>query len=666
MKEFKAESKRLLEMMINSIYTHKEIFLRELISNANDALDKLYYRSLQENLGLARQEFEISVTPVESSRIIKIADNGIGMSREELENNLGVIAKSGSLDFKNNVGTREDMSVIGQFGVGFYSAFMVAKKVEVRTRAYGSDTAYLWTSSGADGYTVDVCSDFAQKSGTEITLYLKDNEVHEHEHKHSADENHEHDDHDEHDHDHEDFGQYLSEYKLKDLIRRYSDYIKYPIKLPVSKYNPPDKEKDGEDAKGTTTVSVETVNSMIPLWKRAKSELTDEDYNKFYKDKFMDYQEPVAVIHSKTEGAATYSALMFIPKKPPYDFYTKEYEKGLSLYSSGVMIMEKCGDLLPDYFSFVKGLVDSDDLSLNISREMLQHDRQLKVIAKSIDRSIRNEFKKLLNNEREKYVELWKEFGTQIKFGVYNNFGQNKGVLQDLLMFKSSHSKDGYTTLAEYIERMPEGQTDLGADCTVRGSAIYYASGDNENAIDKLPQVESVKDKGFEVLYLTDNVDEFCVQVLTDYNGKKFTSVQSADFDVASDEEKAAVKELNDKDKDMFAAMKEALGGEIDVRASKRIKSYSVCLVSSGLLSVEQEKVLNSMPGSSANKATATKVLEVNADSPVYGKLLSLYDNDKDTLAKYSKVLYGQARITEGLSPEDPAEFAKLLTELIV
>ncbi len=633
-KAFKAESKRLLEMMINSIYTHKEIFIRELISNASDAMDKLYFKSLNESLGLNRGDFEIRITPDKEAKTLTITDNGIGMTQEELENNLGVIAQSGSLKFKEDMKSEEntekadEVSVIGQFGVGFYSAFMAAKKVTVKSKAYGSDTAYMWSSEGVDGYTVEECE--MDGHGTEITLYLKDNT------------------------EDEDYEEFLQEYKIKSLVKKYSDYIRYPIKMQTTHRHP--KEDAPEDAPESEkyeehTVD-ETLNSMIPIWKKSKSELKDEDYNNFYREKFYDYTEPLAHIHSKTEGNATYSALMFIPKKAPFDYYSKEFEKGLQLYSNGVLIMDKCGDLLPDHFSFVKGLVDSEDLSLNISREMLQHDRQLKVIAKSLERTIKNELKKMLNNEREKYEEFWKAFGLQLKFGIYNGYGMNKELLQDLLLFTSSKDKKP-VTLEEYVTGMKEGQ-----DC------IYYASGESVERIDALPVVETVKDKGYEILYLTDNVDEFCIQMMVDYNEKKFKSVQGGDLDLETEEEKKEIKEKNEDSKELCTAIKEALGEKVaDVRLTNKLKSHPVCITSDGALSVEMEKVLNAMP--TEQKAKADKVLEINPNHPIFDKLQFLFDNDREMLSTYADLLYTQAMLIEGMSIEDPVAFSEELSKVL-
>lgn len=626
-KEFQAESKRLLEMMINSIYTHKEIFLRELISNASDAMDKLYFKSLSENIGLSRGDFEINIVADKDNKTLTITDNGIGMNKDDLENNLGVIAQSGSLKFKQDTKedeNAEDVSVIGQFGVGFYSAFMVAEKVTVKSKQYGSDTAYIWESEGVDGYTIDECE--KDSCGTEITLYLKE------------------------DTEDEDYCEYLNDFKIKNLVKKYSDYIRYPIKMEVTH-----KElKEGSENEYEEHTEIETLNSMVPIWKKNKSELKDEDYNSFYQEKFYDYTEPLAHIHSKTEGNATYSALLFIPKKPPYDYYTKEYEKGLQLYSSGVMIMEKCGDLLPDYFSFVKGLVDSEDLSLNISREMLQHDRQLKIIAKSLERTIKNELKKLMNNEREKYEEFWKSFGQQIKLGIYNGYGMNKEALQDLLMFYSDAEKK-LTSLDEYVTRMKEDQ-----------KYIFFASGDSIERIDSLPQTELVKEKGYEILYLTDYVDEFCIQMLRNYKEKEFKSIQAGDLDLQSEDEKKEVQEKTEENKDMFELMKEELKDKVaDVRISARLKSqtHPVCLTSEGALSIEMEKVLASMPTDS--KAKASKVLEINENHPIFDKLRFLYDNDKEMLKSYADILYAQALLIEGMPLENPAEFSAKLSDIL-
>ena len=625
-KQFKAESKRLLDMMIHSIYTHKEIFLRELISNASDAMDKLYFKSMQENLGLTRDNFEIFLAVDKEKRTLTVKDNGIGMDKEELENNLGVIAQSGSFKFKqeNTDTDKDEVDVIGQFGVGFYSAFMVAKNVTVVTKKYGSEQAYRWESEGVDGYTITECE--KDGYGTEITLQIKDNT------------------------DDEDYDDFIAEYKIRGLVKKYSDYIRYPIKMLCSHSH----LKEGTEDEYETHTEIETLNSMIPIWKKSKSELTDEQYNEFYKEKFMDYVDPIAHIHSKTEGTATYSALLFIPAKAPFDYYTKEYEKGLQLYSSGVLIMDKCSDLLPDYFSFVKGLVDSEDLSLNISREMLQHDRQLKLIEKSIERTIKNELKKMLTNDREKYEEFWKNFGLQIKFGLYNSYGMNKDLLKDLLMFYSSAEKK-LVTLEEYVTRMKEDQ-----------KIIYFASGESIAKIDTLPQTEMLKEKGYEILYLTDSVDEFALQMLVDYDGKEFKSVQSSDVDFETDEEKAEKKEKAEQNSDLLAEMKKALDGKVaDVRLSSRLRSHPVCLTSDSAVSLEMEKVLGAMPDNGMHKPKADKVLEINANHPIFEKLRFLCDNDKEKLATYAEILYDQAMLIEGMAIEDPVEYCNKVCGLM-
>ena len=613
-------------MMIHSIYTHKEIFLRELISNASDAMDKLYFKSMQENLGLTRDNFEIFLAVDKEKRTLTVKDNGIGMDKEELENNLGVIAQSGSFKFKqeNTDTDKDEVDVIGQFGVGFYSAFMVAKNVTVVTKKYGSEQAYRWESEGVDGYTITECE--KDGYGTEITLQIKDNT------------------------DDEDYDDFIAEYKIRGLVKKYSDYIRYPIKMLCSHSH----LKEGTEDEYETHTEIETLNSMIPIWKKSKSELTDEQYNEFYKEKFMDYVDPIAHIHSKTEGTATYSALLFIPAKAPFDYYTKEYEKGLQLYSSGVLIMDKCPDLLPDYFSFVKGLVDSEDLSLNISREMLQHDRQLKLIEKSIERTIKNELKKMLTNDREKYEEFWKNFGLQIKFGLYNSYGMNKDLLKDLLMFYSSAEKK-LVTLEEYVTRMKEDQ-----------KIIYFASGESIAKIDTLPQTEMLKEKGYEILYLTDSVDEFALQMLVDYDGKEFKSVQSSDVDFETDEEKAEKKEKAEQNSDLLAEMKKALDGKVaDVRLSSRLRSHPVCLTSDSAVSLEMEKVLGAMPDNGMHKPKADKVLEINANHPIFEKLRFLCDNDKEKLATYAEILYDQAMLIEGMAIEDPVEYCNKVCGLM-
>lgn len=632
-KEFKAESKRLLEMMINSIYTHKEIFLRELISNASDAMDKLYFKSMQDSSAEAvtRSDMAITLELDKEARKLTISDNGIGMTAEELENNLGTIAQSGSFAFKKDNEKAEDanaadVDIIGQFGVGFYSAFMVAKRVTVISKAFGTDKAFLWESEGVDGYTVSE----AEKDGhgTVITLEIKDN---------TEDEN---------------YDEFLTPYKIKELVKKYSDYIRYPIKMDV------EHEKlregtgvDGKEPEYDKEIVTETLNSQIPIWKKAKSELKDEDYNQFYKDKFYDYTDPLLHIHSKTEGTATYSALLYIPEKAPYDYYSKNFEKGLQLYSSGVMIMEKCGDLLPDYFSFVRGLVDSEDLSLNISREMLQHDRQLKIIAKSIEKSIKNELKKLQKNDREKYEKFFEAFGTQIKYGIYESYGMNKAELQDLLMFKTSNG--GVTTLEEYVSRMKEEQ-----------KYIYFASGSSVSRIESLPQTELVRDKGFEILYLTDHVDEFCLQMMHDLDGKEYKSVSADDLGLETEEEKEEIKKEQEDNKSLFDFLTEKLGGKVKaVKLSQRLKNHPVCITSEGALSVEMEKVLSAMPNGEGAKAE--KILEINPNHAIFSKLKSLYETDKETAGEYADILYSQALLIEGMPIENPVEFSNKICEIM-
>ena len=633
-KQFKAESKRLLDLMINSIYTNKEIFLRELISNASDAIDKLYYRSLTDkNVKVNKDDLYIRVTPNKEARTLTIEDNGCGMSKEELEENLGTIAKSGSLAFKEAAKAKEnaekddDVNIIGQFGVGFYSAFMVASKVRVESKCYGAEKAYVWESEGAEGYTIDECdkSDF----GTKIILTLKA------------------------DTDDEKYSDFLAEYKIEELIRKYSDYIRYPIKMEVEhEHEVEQPEGEKKEPKFEKVRHDEILNSMIPIWKKNKSEVSDEDYNNFYQEKFGDYQKPLKVIRTSVEGDVSYTALLYIPSHTPYDYYTKDFKRGLQLYSNGVLIMDKCEDLLPDCYGFVRGLVDSPDLSLNISREMLQHDRQLKIIAKNLDKKIKSELLDMLHKNREDYEKFFTTFGTTLKFGVYNDFGLNKDNLKDLLMFHSS-TENKLVTLDEYVDRMKEGQ-----------DKIYYACGETVDKIELLPQVEAVKEKGYEILYLTENIDEFVVQVLMEHKEKKFINVCANDVDLDTDEEKEALKKENEENKDMFTLMKETIGeGVQEVRFTHRLKNHPVCLTSEGALSVEMEKVINSMPND--QKVKAQTALEINDSHPIAQKIKDLYANDKEELKKYTQVLYAQARLIEGLPVENPTQISNLICEII-
>lgn len=631
-KQFKAESKRLLDMMIHSIYTHKEIFLRELISNASDAIDKLYFKSLTDDkVGLNKDDFAIWITADKDTRTLKIADNGIGMTEEELENNLGTIANSGSFKFKNENKLDEDNQIIGQFGVGFYSAFMIAKKVTVISKAYGSDKAYRWESEGVDGYTIT--EDSKESAGTEIILELLD------------------------DTDDENYSEFLDQYRIKSLVKKYSDYIRFPIKMEVTHSRPKDQteeeKKEGKAPEYEDYIEVETLNSMVPLWKKNKNELKDEDYKHFYTEKFFDYSEPLKYAHVKNEGNANYDALLYIPSKAPFDYYSKEYEKGLQLYSNGVLIMDKCADLLPDYFSFVKGLVDSDDLSLNISRELLQHDRQLKVIAKSIEKTISSELKKMLRNDREKYEEFWKAFGLQLKYGIYSDYGMHKDKLQDLLMFTSS-KENKLVTLDEYVTGMGEEQ-----------KYIYYAVGDSIARIEQLPQTELVKDKGFEILYLTDNVDEFAIKSLREYKDKEFRSVSADDLGIENTEKQEEIKAKEEENSDLLKELAAALDGKVTkVILSQRLKSHPVCLTSEGDISLEMEKVLNSMP--TDQKIHAQRVLEINPEHEIFNKLKAISEaGDKEKLTKYAQLLYTQALLIEGISIENPVEFSNLICELM-
>ena len=627
-REFKAESKRLLDMMIHSIYTHREIFLRELISNASDAIDKLYYQALTEDIsGLSRDDFFIRITPDKDARTLTISDNGVGMNEEELEENLGTIAQSGSLAFKKENDQNEEIDIIGQFGVGFYSAFMVSDKVTVITKPYGSEKAWRWESSGAEGYTIEEAEKASH--GTDIILTIKPS---------TEDEN---------------YDEFLEPYRLRELVKKYSDYIRYPIKMQVEHSHL--KEGTGTEDKPAeyeTVLEDETLNSMVPIWKKNRSELKPEDYHQFYKEKFFDFQDPLLTIHSSTEGAATYNALLFIPSRPPFDFYTKEFQKGLQLYASGVLIMDKCADLLPDYFSFVRGLVDSQDLSLNISREMLQHDRQLKLIADRLTKKIKGELKSMLEKDREKYETFYKAFGLTLKYGVYSDYGAHKDTLQDLLLFYSSSEKK-LVTLAEYKERMKEDQ-----------KYIYYACGDTVEKIDRLPQTELLKDHGYEILYLTDDVDEFALKMMRDFDGKEFRSAADKDLGIEETAETEESKARAEESKELLRFMKDALEGKVkDVRLSTRLKSHPVCLSADGGISLEMEKVLNTMPGD--QKVQAERVLELNADHPVFAKLKELFASNPDKVKSYAGLLYNQALLIEGLPIEDPVAFSTAVCDLM-
>ena len=623
-KQFKAESKRLLDLMINSIYTNKEIFLRELISNASDAIDKLAYRSLtDQNLDIDTSKLEIKIEVDKDKRQIIIKDNGCGMTEQELENNLGTIAQSGSLAFKEANEKKEDIDIIGQFGVGFYSAFMVSDKVTVESKSVDEAQAHKWESTGAEGYTI-VPSD-KQDVGTTITLHIKE------------------------DNEDEKYSEFLDQYKIQELVKRYSDYIRHPIKMDVEHKH----KKEGTEDEYETHIETETINSMIPIWKKEKSKVTKEEYNSFYTEKFNDFMLPLKVIHSSVEGQFTYNALLYIPSHLPYDYYSQEYEKGLQLYSNGVLIMNKCSELLPDYFGFVKGLVDSPDLSLNISREMLQHDRQLRIIAKNLENKIKSELQNMLKNHREEYEKFFNTFGMQLKYGTYNNYGMDKDKLKNLLMFYSSTEKK-LVTLGEYVSRMKEGQ-----------DTIYYASGESVDKIDMLPQVEGIKDKEYEILYLTENVDEFVMQVLQEYEGKKFANVCADNIDLETKEEKEELEKVNEENKSMFEVMKEAINSEVqNIRFTHKLKNHPVCLTSEGAVSIGMEKTLNAMPNNNENIKAQT-ILEINENHPIVNKLKDLYENDKDGLKDYTKVLYSQARLIEGLPIENPTEISNLICNLI-
>ncbi len=622
-KQFKAESKRLLDLMINSIYTHKEIFLRELISNASDAIDKIYYKTLtDDSLKFEKDDYYVKVISDKENRVLKISDTGIGMTKEELENNLGVIAKSGSLQFKKENEVKDGYDIIGQFGVGFYSAFLVSDDVTVISKAFGSDEAYKWNSKGAEGYTIEPCE--KESYGTEIILKIKDNT------------------------EEENYDEFLDEYTLKSIIKKYSDFIRYPIKMDLTKTKPKeDNKEEFEEYK-----EEETINSMVPIWRKNKNELKKEDYENFYVEKHYGFDKPLKYIHTSVDGVVSYNAILFIPETTPYDFYTKEYEKGLELYSNGVLIMNKCGDLLPDYFGFVKGIVDSEDLSLNISREILQHDRQLKLIAKNIKTKIKNELESLLKKEREKYEKFYESFGRQLKYGVYSDFGSNKDVLQDLLMFYSSKEKK-MVTLDEYVSRMPEDQ-----------KYIYYAVGESNERIEKLPQIEGVLDKGYEVLYFTDDIDEFAIKMLMNYKEKEFKSVSSGDLGIEGEEKENTSSSQDKENKELFESMKDILSGKVkDVRASKRLKNHPVCLANEGELSIEMEKVLNAMPNNENIKAD--KVLEININHDVFKSLKEAYEGDKDKLKLYTDLLYNQALLIEGLTINDPVEFTNNICKIM-
>ncbi|MEG1060213.1 MAG: molecular chaperone HtpG [Oscillospiraceae bacterium] len=622
-KQFKTESKRIMDLMINSIYTNKEIFLRELISNASDAIDKLYFRSLTDgSVGMSRSDFKIQLSFDKEARTLVICDNGIGMTKDELDNNLGIIARSGSLDFAKSLeDNKADIDIIGQFGVGFYSAFMAADKVTVLTKAFGSDEAFKWESSGADGYTI---TDAKKDShGTEITLHIKP------------------------DTEDDKYDEFLDQYRLQDLVKKYSDYIRYPIIMDMEQ----SRKKEDSDEYETYT-ETKTLNSMVPIWKKNKSEIKPEDYEAFYKEKFYDYEKPLRVIHQKAEGTSSFQALLFVPGKADYNYYSKDFEKGLELYSSGVKIMDRCSDLLPEYFGFVKGIVDSEDLSLNISREMLQHDRQLKLIANVLEKRIKKELTEMLEKERESYEKFWGIFGLTIKFGIYRSYGMNREQLEGLLLFRRA-SDSKLVTLREYRDAMPAEQ-----------KYIYYAAGENADKLSLLPQCELVRDKGFDILFLTDDVDEFLMQILAKYDEKEFRSISSGDLELETAEEKSGNEEKARESKDLFSLIKESLGDKVaDVVLSTRLKSHPVCLSSKGAVSIEMEKVLNSMPNQ--DKIKAERVLEINGEHPIFDTLKKLYETDKDKIKQYSEILYNQALLIEGLSIDDPVSFSNAICELM-
>lgn len=620
--EFKSESKRLLDLMINSIYTNKDIFLRELISNASDALDKLYYRSLTDkNIKVKREDLGILLEKDEEKRTLTISDNGCGMTKEELENNLGTIAKSGTLAFKENMSKEEKTNIIGQFGVGFYSAFMVSDKITVTSKSIDSDEAYTWESEGADGYTIKKAK--KTDNGTKIILHIKED----------TEEN--------------DYCKYLDEYQIKGLVKKYSDYISFPIKMEITHHELKDEKKhEYEDKK-----EIEVLNSMVPIWKKNKSEVSDADYENFYMDKFNDFDKPLKVISSSVEGICSYKSLLFIPSHAPYDYYTQDYEKGLSLYANGVLIMDRCADLLPDYFSFVKGVVDSEDLSLNISREVLQESHNLKLIAKNIESKIRKELEDMLKNDRENYISFFKTFGVQLKYGVYNNFGADKDKLKDLVMFYSA-KKEKLVTLGEYVDNMKDGQ-----------EKIYYAAGSSIKKIDAMPNVEQVKDHDFDILYLTDYVDEFAITAIQEYEDKKFANVENEDLGLESDEEKEELKKVNEDNVDLLKHMKELIGDVSEVKFSNKLKKHPVCLTTKGDVSIEMQKVFDAMPNDMGIKAQ--QVLEVNEKHPIADKLKDLYASNKEEFDKYTKILYAEAKMIAGLPIDNPTEISSLICEVI-
>ena len=623
MKQFKAESKRLLDLMINSIYTNKEIFLRELLSNASDAIDKLYYQSLTDkSIKVNKKDLCIKIEIDKENRLLKIIDTGIGMNKEELENNLGMIAKSGSLQFKEENEKKKDVNIIGQFGVGFYSSFMVSDDVTVISKKYNEEDAYKWESTGAEGYTIT--KDEKDTYGTTIILKIKsDNEEY-------------------------NYSDFLDTYTIETLVKKYSDYIRYPIKMNVTRR----ELKKGSKDEYEDVTKEETLNSMIPLWKKDKNKITEEEYNNFYQSKFYDYENPIKIIHTSVEGMTSYKAILFLPAHAPFDYYSKEYEKGLALYSNGVLIMDKCSDLLPDYFGFVKGVVDSDDLSLNISREILQQDRQLKLIASNIEKKIKSELESMLKDERDKYEKFFKEFGMQLKLGVYNDYGMHKDELKDLLLFYSSKDEK-YITLKEYVSSMKDDEEN-----------IYYACGETIDKINMLPQVEKVKDKGYNILYLTEYVDEFAIKSLMEYDGKKFINVSEENLDLDTEEEKEEIKKINDENKEMLNSMKEIIGSDIsDVRFTHRLKNHPVCLVSEGPVSIEMQKVLNAMP--TDKNINAKIILEINSSHKIADKLKELYKSDKERFNEYTKILYSQSRLIEGLSIENPTEISNLICDLL-